>query len=73
MRTRGSGLCAPFDISLTVKHFRAISAGTCGYRQNITDTYPEGTAWQSQQFQVSSLSVGPNNQVHTVCEIVYSS
>jgi len=37
--------------------------GTCWYRQNITDTYPEGTAWQSQQFQVASLSVGPNNQV----------
>jgi len=46
--------------------FRAISTGTCWYRQHITDTYPEGTAWQSQQFQVASLSVGPNNHVRYI-------
>ena len=49
---------------LTVNHLRVISTGTCWYRQRITDSYPEGTAWQCRQFQVASLSVGPNNQVH---------
>ena len=38
--------------------------GTCWYRQYITDSYPEGTAWLSQQFKVTSLSIGPNNQVN---------
>ena len=40
-----------------------VASGWCWYRQNITDTYPEGTTWEPQQFKVTSLSVGPNNQV----------
>lgn len=62
-----------FHISEKPPHLYQVSAGatsvwarekngTCWYRQYITDSYPEGTSWLSQQFKVTSLSIGPNNQ-----------
>lgn len=63
-----------FHISERPPHLYQVSAGktsvwtrekdgTCWYRQNITDTYPEGTTWKSQKFRVTALSVGADNQV----------
>lgn len=63
-----------FHISERPPHLYQVSAGgtsvwarekdgTCSYRQHITNSYPEGTAWQCQPFRVTSLSVGPSNQV----------
>lgn len=63
-----------FHISQRPPHLSLVSAGgasvwacdgngKCWYRQDITSSYPEGTVWQSQPFDVTSLSVGANNQV----------
>ncbi|XP_048575709.1 tectonin beta-propeller repeat-containing protein 1-like isoform X2 [Nematostella vectensis] len=38
--------------------------GTIWFRVNVTDTFPEGTAWKLQQGIVSHISAGPKDQVY---------
>lgn len=50
-----------------MNHFRLLE-GNLWYRQGLTPSYPQGSAWELNSNNVTKVSVGPLDQV-SVCQV----
>ncbi|KAI4807376.1 hypothetical protein KUCAC02_027186 [Chaenocephalus aceratus] len=46
---------------------------TCGYRQGVTPSYPQGSSWEHISNNVRKVSVGPLDQVWIIADKVQGS